>query len=58
MINKPNIQEKIDAQKSELLKRLILLTDEYVSHEQVGDLQLRQWNKFITEFPDEANNEN
>lgn len=40
--------------KIEKLKRLILLTDESVSGEVVGDLTLKQWNSFIEAFPDEG----
>lgn len=40
--------------KLALLKELMLLTHEQVSHEVVGDVQLRQWAEFIAQFPDEA----
>lgn len=40
--------------KLELLKQLVLLTHPSVSREQVGTLQLTQWNEFVKEFPDEG----
>lgn len=40
--------------KLELLKQLVLLTHPSVSSEQVGILQLTQWNEFVKEFPDEG----
>jgi len=39
--------------KVELLKRLILLTDDSVSNEEVSDLQIKQWTKYIEVFPEE-----
>jgi len=40
--------------KVEKLKALLLLTDPCVSGVVVSEVQLEQWNAFITEFPDEA----
>jgi hypothetical protein len=40
--------------KVEKLKRLLLLIDESVSDEKVGDLQLKQWQSFIAAFPEEG----
>ncbi len=40
--------------KLEKLKRLMLLVDESVSDEIMNPLTIKQWNEFIREFPDEA----
>lgn len=43
-----------DAHKLIKLKELILLTDDVVSDITIGDTQLKQWNEFVREFPDEG----
>lgn len=40
--------------KVEKLKRLILLTDDSVSHVEVNDVAVTQWQSFLDAFPDEA----
>ncbi len=40
--------------KNNKLKELILLTDDSVSDIVVGDTQLKQWNSYLSEFPDEG----
>jgi len=45
---------KILHSKISLLKELMLLTHECVENEQASELQVKQWNKYITSFPEEA----
>jgi DNA-binding ferritin-like protein len=47
-------REIVLRKKVEKLKGLLLLTDESVSDEKVGDLQLKQWQSFVAAFPDEG----
>lgn len=47
-------RSQIAERKVEKLKGLLLLTDKSVSNVVVGDTQIKQWNSFINEFPDEA----
>ena len=39
--------------KTDKLKRLLLLTDDSVSNETVGEIQIKQWNEFTKVFPEE-----
>lgn len=49
-MKRANIAER----KCEKLKHLLLLTDPAVSDVEMNELTLRQWQEFITEFPDEG----
>jgi len=49
-MKRANIAER----KCEKLKQLLLLTDPAVSDVNMNDLTMRQWQEFITEFPDEG----